>query len=76
MEELSVDQIEENLVVCVNLKGEQIILKKDLFNCEIHEGDVVEKINGKFVVNENKTKIKRKEICELQNMIFKNSEQN
>lgn len=62
----SVDRIEENIAVCIDENGNRIELKNDGF----HEGDILEKIGERFVVNKEKTDKKREEIFKLQEKLF------
>ena len=72
IEEFTVDRIEEGIVVLENrktLKTENVEAKK--LPKEIKEGDILNKINGKYFINEKQTKEVTKRIQEKMNKLWK-----
>lgn len=68
---LSVDRIEENIAVCYdesNIKQEIDIF---FLPSDIKEGDIITRINGRFVIDKEATKKKRDEVIKLQNNLWK-----
>lgn len=57
IEEFTIDRFEEDIVVLENRKTQEIInLKKEELPEEIKSGDILKKINGKFLVDKTETK--------------------
>lgn len=72
IEEFTVDRIEEGIAVLENrktLKTENVEAKK--LPKEIKEGDILNKINGKYFINEKQTKEVTKRIQEKMNKLWK-----
>ena len=63
IEEFSIDRLEENEVVLENRKdGSKINLDKEKLPKEIKEGDIVKKINGKYILDISRTISERERI--------------
>ena len=57
IQEFSIDRIEENIIVLENRKnGEIVNLEKSLLPSNIKEGDILKCINGKYMLDIEKTK--------------------
>ena len=72
IEEFTVDRIEEGIVVLENrktLKTENVEAKK--LPKEIKEGDILNKINGKYFINEKQTKEVTERIQDKMNKLWK-----
>ena len=72
IEEFTVDRIEEGIAILENrktLKTENVEAKK--LPKEIKEGDILNKINGKYFINEKQTKEVTKRIQEKMNKLWK-----
>ncbi|WP_088066732.1 DUF3006 domain-containing protein [Gottfriedia luciferensis] len=65
-----VDRIEGNIVVVELEDGSTTDYPKNLFPKSISPGDAVNMANGKFVIDENKTKKLKKEINDLMDELF------
>ena len=72
IEEFTVDRIEEGIAVLENrktLKTENV--EKEKLPKDIKEGDILNKINGKYCINETKTKEATERIQEKMNKLWK-----
>ena len=72
IEELTVDRIEDKIAVLENrktLKTENIEIEK--LPKEIKEGDIINKINGKYFINEEQTKEVTERIQDKMNKLWK-----
>ena len=72
IEEFTVDRIEEGIAVLENrktLKTENV--EKEKLPKEIKEGDILNKINGKYFINETRTKEATERIQEKMNKLWK-----
>ena len=67
---LSVDRIEESFAVCVDDKGDIFNVELSLVDGEIKEGDIRTFVDGRYKINEEKTKSQRTEIEALQDELF------
>lgn|GEM_PF-804316 len=69
---LTIDRIEENIVICEKENREMINLKITEFNYSPKESDIVFlDTNGKFSFDEKTTNEKKKSISERFNKLFK-----
>ena len=67
----SIDRFEENYAVCENLKtGEFINVPTNLLPTNSSEGSILKFENGKYVLDEEKTKLAREETENLVNNLF------
>ena len=72
IEEFTVDRIEEGIAILENrktLKTENVETEK--LPKEIKEGDIINKINGKYFINEKQTKEVTERIQEKMNKLWK-----
>lgn len=69
---LTVDRIEENIVVCENEKGEIVEIEIKKFMVSPKDGDIVcENDEGMYMILEEETKKEREEISERFMNLFK-----
>lgn len=72
IEEFTVDRIEEGIAVLENRKTLKIEnVEKEKLPKDIKEGDILNKINGKYFINETKTKEATERIQEKMNKLWK-----
>lgn len=69
----SVDRIEENTVVCEDSDGNIVNIPLALFPNNVREGDMVEKIDDKFIILNDETEERRKKLYNMQKSIFTKS---
>lgn len=69
MNNLSVDRIEEKFLVCINDKGDSIVIPVEKAN-GAKVGDVIFEQDGRYVINHEETEKRRKEILDLQNSLW------
>ena len=56
IEEYSIDRFEENIAILENRKdGKKIEINKEKLPENVHEGDIIKKINGKYILDNQKT---------------------
>ena len=67
----SVDRFEEDFAVLVDENGVASSVKRDALPSEIKEGSVLSYVDGKYSIDKNEEKRRRKRILSLQNKIFK-----
>lgn len=67
---LTVDRIEENIIVCFDDNDNEIHLTKNQTDGEISESDVLIKTNGIYVRDKDLTEKRRKEIISLQDSLW------
>lgn len=67
---LSVDRIEDNYAVCVDNAGEIFHVELFLVDSKVKEGDILIFDNGRYKIDEQKTKSEREEIEALQDKLF------
>ncbi len=66
LEFLSVDRIEENVVICENQNGEEVVVSSKNIPPELEEGNIIFiDENGNIVIDEQKTRCRKKLIVEL-----------
>ena len=72
IEEFTVDRIEEGIAVLENRKTLKIEnVEKEKLPKDIKEGDILNKINGKYFINETRTKEATERIQEKMNKLWK-----
>ena len=72
IEEFTVDRIEDKIAVLENRKTLKIEnVEKEKLPKEIKEGDILNKINGKYFINETRTKEATERIQEKMNKLWK-----
>lgn len=65
-EEFSIDRIEENIIVLENREnGEIINIEKNKLPFKVQEGDILKYINGRYILDEEKTRSETKDIKSL-----------
>lgn len=66
MEEIYiVDRIEENYIVLEDYKSDIININKNEFSENINEGDVLIKIDNKYILDKNKTRNRKENINKI-----------
>lgn len=56
IDEFTIDRFEEDIAILENRKtGKMIEVARDKLPNDVKEGDILNKINGKFIVNDNAT---------------------
>lgn len=71
-EEFTVDRIEKDQVVLENRQTQEMInIPKDQLPEKISEGDILQKINGKFIIDQEKTQEVAKRIEDKMNRLWK-----
>ena len=71
IEEFTVDRFEENYVVLENRKTNEIInVNKNELPEGIDEGDTLDKINGKYIIDRNKTEEVSNRISDKMNNLW------
>ena len=71
IEEFTVDRFEENYVVLENRKTNEIInVNKNELPEGIDEGDILDKINGKYILDRNKTEEVSNRISDKMNNLW------
>ncbi len=68
--EYIVDRIEEHLVVLELPDRSHQMVELNCFSSEVKEGDVVQKIDGLYIVDQQRTQQRRAEIQELTKHLF------
>ena len=72
IEEFTVDRFEENYVVLENRKTNEFInVNKNELPEDIDEGDILDKINGKYIIDRNKTEEVSNRISDKMNNLWK-----
>ena len=66
---LIVERLEENIVIIEN-GGKHFEVSREKLPKNVREGDVLKKADGIYVVDKEKTEIRRKEILKLQNSLW------
>lgn len=57
LQEFSVDRIEENIIVLENREnGEIINIEKSKLSFKVQEGDILQYVNGRYILDKEKTK--------------------
>ena len=67
---LIVERIEDGVVSIEKSENEHFNIKLSEFDCDIHEGDVLKCVNGKYFVDEEKTKELRRISAQLDKIVF------
>ena len=71
IEEFTVDRFEENYVVLENRETNEIInVNKNELPEDIDEGDILDKINGKYIIDRNKTEEVSNRISDKMNNLW------
>ena len=71
IEEFSVDRLEENEIVLENRKDKStVILNRKELPKELQEGDIVKRINGKYILDTSKTISERERIKDKMNNLW------
>lgn len=66
LQEFSVDRIEENIIVLENREnGEIINIEKSKLQFKVQEGDILKYINGRYILDEEKTRSETESIKEI-----------
>lgn len=68
---LLVDRIEENIAVCYNENNKKEEIDILFLPSDIKEGDIITRINGRFVIDRKATKKRRDENIKLQSNLWK-----
>lgn len=72
IEEFTIDRLEEDIVVLENRKTQEIInLKKEELPKGVKTGDILKKINGKFLIDKAETKKVENRIKQKMNHLWK-----
>lgn len=71
---LIVERIEDGIVTIEKSENEFYDIKLSEFDCEVHEGDVLMLVNGKYSVDKEKTEELRQISVYLQNAAFGSDE--
>lgn len=66
---LIVERLEENIVI-IEDGGKRFEVIREKLPKNVREGDVLKKADGIYVVDREKTEIRRKEILKLQNSLW------
>ena len=66
----TVDSIEDGIVCCEDEKENHIHIELALLPEGVKEGDILEVLDGKFVICRQETDERRKKMAELQKSIF------
>ena len=66
----TVDSIEDGIVSCEDEKENHVNIELAFLPEGVKEGDVVEVIDGKFLIRREETDERRKKMAALQNSIF------
>ena len=72
MEKYILDRFEDEFAVLEKEDGSTDVIKKNLL-CNAREGDVIIFTDGKYVVDENETKLRRAAIIEKAKKVFKST---
>ncbi len=67
---LIVEKIEDGIVTVEKSENEFFNIKLDELDCNVHEGDVLRFVDGKYSVDKDKTEELRKIAVYLQNSAF------
>lgn len=66
LQEFSVDRIEENIIILENREnGEIINIEKSKLPFKVQEGDILKYINGRYILDEEKTRSETEDIKNL-----------
>lgn len=57
-----IDRFEENEVICEDENRNKVIIKKSLLPPRIHEGDIILEDGGKFLIDSEETKERKKQM--------------
>lgn len=66
-----VERLEDGAAVLEDESGKRVEMKACLLPPAAHEGDVVEEENGVFMVDAEKTRVRREKIQKLQESVFR-----
>lgn len=67
----SIDRIEENIAVCYDENNQKQEFDIFFLPSDIKEGDIITRINGRFVIDRDATKKQRDENIKLQKNLWK-----
>ncbi len=70
MQYLSIDRFEGNFAVCVDDDENIIKIKRTKIPKKAKEGDVLKVLNGVYEIDDKETKIRKKEMYDLQDELF------
>lgn len=72
LQEFSVDRIEENIIVLENREnGEIINIEKSKLSFKVQEGDILQYVNGRYILDKEKTKNETEIIKSLMDDLWK-----
>ena len=69
---LIIDRFEGDYAVCEKEDGHMLDVKKSEIPVSAKEGDVLEQVNGKLIINQDETEYRRKIIEEKVKNLFNN----
>lgn len=67
---LTIDRFEGEYAVCIDENEGTVNIHISQVPANAKEGDILEKQNDKFIVNSEKTRLKREEIIKLQDSLW------
>lgn len=70
MQYLSIDRFEGNFAICVDDDENIIKIKRTKIPKKAKEGDVLKVLNGVYEIDDKETKIRKKEMYDLQDELF------